>query len=245
MRTSCLIRIFLRSLLIQSSFNFWRMQNLGFAFAMIPLIRQCRGDEGRVSRMLVRHLQGFNTHPYLSGPVIGSVVKLEETAEESHGGQDIIEVKNALMGPYAAIGDTFFWGAWRPFSVIAAVILAIEGIILAPILFLLIYNPLHFWVRMKGFIEGYRRGTEGIHFVSAMNLPGLAGKVRWLSLVMLGILAALVTQRTGHALSGIPEIITSAFALTAILLCFWIIKKGVSPIGLLYGMMALFTLVSL
>jgi mannose/fructose/N-acetylgalactosamine-specific phosphotransferase system component IID len=78
-----------------------------------------------------------------------------------------------------------------------------------------------------------------------MNLPGLAGKVRWLSLVMLGILAALVTQRTGHALSGIPEIITSAFALTAILLCFWIIKKGVSPIGLLYGMMALFTLVSL
>jgi len=46
--------------------------------------------------------------------VIGSVVKLEETAEDSHDGQDIIEVKNALMGPYAAIGDTFFWGPGGP-----------------------------------------------------------------------------------------------------------------------------------
>jgi len=57
-----------------------------------------------------------------------------------------------------------------------------------------------------------------------MNLAGLAGKVRWLSLVMLGSWQP-GNAKDDHALSGTPEIITSAFTLTAILLCFWIMKK--------------------
>ena len=245
MRTSCLVRIFLRSLLIQSSFNFWRMQNLGFAFAIIPMIRQGGGENGRASRILIRHLQAFNTHPYLSGPIIGSVVKLEEEAGDSAEGREIIEMKNTLMGPYAAIGDTFFWGAWRPFCMIPAVILAMEGFILAPLLFLIVYNTLHVWVRLKGFVEGYRRGKEGIHFVRGMSLPGLAGKIRWLSLIMLGIMMVLATRHMSGGLSSAPEIMISGLALATVLLCVWIKQKGVPTLLLLYGMAALLTLFSL
>jgi PTS system mannose-specific IID component len=245
MRTSCLIRIFLRSLLIHSSFNFWRMQNLGFAHAMIPMLRQKGGDRHEVSRFLLRHLEGFNTHPYLSGPLIGSVVKLEETAREGSAGQICSEVKNTLMGPYAAIGDTFFWGAWRPFSAILAVLVAREGYILAPVLFLAVYNPLHCWVRCRGFLEGYRSGREGIRFISAMNLPALAGKIRWLSLAMLGALAAVAAQGTTPELIGNAAIVTGSLAMAAVLLFFWILKKGASAILLLYGMVALLTLISL
>ena len=221
------------------------MQNLGFAHAMIPLIRQKCGDKKEVSRFLVRHLEGFNTHPYLSGPVIGSVVKLEETTEADQAGPVCSEVKHTLMGPYAAIGDTFFWGAWRPFSVILAVLLAREGFVLAPVLFLIVYNPLHLWVRCRGFLEGYRRGRDGIRFISAMNLPAAAGKIRWLSLAMLGTLAALAAQSTSHALSGAPAVLAGFLALAAVLLCFWMLKKGASAILLLYGMVALLTLFSL
>jgi len=115
MRTSCPIRVFLRSLLIHSSFNFWRMQNLGFAYAMLPLIRRKGLNRKDVSGFLVRHLEGFNTHPYLSGPVIGSIARLEETTEGGQAGPICSEVKNTLMGPYAAIGDTFFWAPGGPF----------------------------------------------------------------------------------------------------------------------------------
>ena len=242
MSASCRIRIFLRSLLIHSSFNFWRMQNLGFAYTMIPLILQRGADKEAVSRFLARHLEGFNTHPYLSGPVIGSVVRLEETTEEGQAGSACSEMKNALMGPYAAIGDTFFWGAWRPFSAIMAVLLAREGFVLAPVLFLVVYNPLHFWVRCKGFLEGYRRGREGIRFVSAMNLPEAAGKIRWLSLAMLGALAALAAQSAGHAAGETPALITGALSLAAVLLCFWLLKIGASAILLLYGTAAVLIL---
>ncbi|OPY07595.1 MAG: Mannose permease IID component [Syntrophaceae bacterium PtaB.Bin095] len=245
MRTSCPIRVFLRSLLIHSSFNFWRMQNLGFAYAMLPLIRRKGLNRKDVSGFLVRHLEGFNTHPYLSGPVIGSIARLEETTEGSQAGPICSEVKNTLMGPYAAIGDTFFWGAWRPFSAIVAVLLAREGFILAPVFFLIVYNPPHFWVRCRGFLEGYRRGRDGIGFISAMNLPAAAGKIRWLSLAMLGVLAALAAQSTGHAIGSDPAFVPGALSLTVVLLCFWLLKMGATAILLLYGMAALLTLFSL
>ena len=110
------------------------------------------------------HLQMFNTHPYFSAPIIGSVVRLEE----EHVLKDrrlamSNSIKQSLMASYAAIGDIFFWGALRPFISIIAVILIYMGLTLAPVVFLLIYTPVHFWVRLKGFIEGYRKGKRDLN----------------------------------------------------------------------------------
>ncbi len=150
------------------------MQNLGFAFALLPLIRrEC--DPRRLAESLRSHLQMFNTHPYLTAPVIGAVARIEEegdTAAAEH-------LKKAVMGPYAAIGDPFFWGALRPFSAVVAVILALKGILLAPLAFLLLYNPAHLWVRGKGFIEGYRQGKGSIEFIRGLNLPAVTGRIRF------------------------------------------------------------------
>ena len=155
-----LFSIFIRSLSIQASFNFWRMQNLGFAFTVLPLIRREKGDRKRFSESLVRHLQMFNTHPYLSAPVIGSVV----TIEEGGGATEADHVKIALMGPYAGIGDAFFWGALRSFASVGASILALSEVLLTPLAYLVLYNPAHLWVRAKGYWEGYRDGQERDRF---------------------------------------------------------------------------------
>jgi PTS system mannose-specific IID component len=130
------------------------MQNLGFVFAVIPLIKSADMDDIEASRVLNRHLQMFNTHPCLAGAVLGSVVKLEEEIKD---GREVEDLKKALMGPYAAMGDAFFWGAWRPFSAIGGVVLMMEGVLWAPLFFLILYNPVPFYVRLKGFIEGIAR----------------------------------------------------------------------------------------
>ena len=150
----------MRSLTIQASFNFCRMQNLGFAFALLPLIRRER-DPRRLAESLDETSADVQ-YPSLSGraghrlPWRGSRKRaIPEAADH---------LKKALMGPYAAIGDPFFWGALRPFSAVGAVILALKGVLLAPLAFLLLYNPAHLWVRGKGFIEGYRRGKGRYRF---------------------------------------------------------------------------------
>jgi PTS system mannose-specific IID component len=217
------------------------MQNLGFAFSVIPLIKSISKDGIHASQMLSRHLKLFNSHPYLAGPVLGAVVKLEE---QTHDGLDVIELKQTLMGPYAAMGDAFFWGAWRPFSVIGTVVLLMEGLLWAPLVFLMMYNPVPFYVRLKGFIEGYRRGRRGIDFIGGLNLPDLAGKIRWASVLLLAILAMQLSQRAGHAYAVVPDLLMGFVFLGVILVCFWMLMRGGSAMTILYGTVALFLLLS-
>ena len=222
--------MFLRSLTIQASFNFTRMQSLGFAFALLPLTRrEC--DPRTTHGVAERHLQMFNTHPYLTALVIGAVARIEEEGDTTAADH----LKKAVMGPYAAIGDPFFWGALRPFSAVVAVILALKGFLLAPLAFLLLYDPAHAWVRGKGFIEGYRLGKGSIEFIRGMNLPAVTGRIRFLSLILIGILAAMAAEMAFHSWTFLPEIPVKAVALGLTILCFMGVRRGISPVRILYG----------
>lgn len=217
------------------------MQNLGLVYAMIPLLREQKLSEKDEAEMLTRHLQMFNTHPYLSAPLIGSIVRMEEQRQEA---SSIMTVKQSLMGPYAAIGDTFFWGALRPCAGIFAVGLAWMGWILAPLAFIVVYTPIHIWVRSKGFIEGYRQGKQGIEFIRRINLPLIASRVRWLSLIILAGFGAWFLQGGYSIFTGMSRLVAVAVALAVILLCWLLIKKGVSQIYILYGAAVLFLIIS-
>ncbi len=240
MKKKVLFRIFLRSLTIQTSFNFYRMQSLGFAFSLLPLTRQ-ECDPQRRSASLMRHLEMFNTHPYLTGLVIGSVVRLEEDGDTEAADH----LKKAVMGPYAAIGDPFFWGALRSFSSVTAVLLALMGVLLAPLVLLILHNPTHLWVRGKGFIEGYRRGKGSIDFIRMLDLPGVAGKIRLLSLTLIGILSAVAGEMFYRSWTFLPEIPVKAVVLVLIILCFTGVRRGISPVTVLYGMMLLCMVLSI
>ncbi|PKN17142.1 MAG: hypothetical protein CVU71_17775 [Deltaproteobacteria bacterium HGW-Deltaproteobacteria-6] len=241
MKREALIQIFIRSFFIHAALNFRRMQNLGFVYAMIPLLREQKMSGKDETEILTRHLQMFNTHPYLSAPLIGSIVRMEEQRQDV---TSIMMVKQSLMGPYAAIGDTFFWGALRPCAGIFAAGLAWMGWMLAPLAFIVIYEPMHIWVRLKGFMEGYRQGKQGIEFVRRIDLPRIAGRVRWLSLIVLAGFGALLLQSGYSAFAGMQRFVVAAAALAVILICWLLIKKGVSQIYILYGAVVLFLIFS-
>jgi len=221
------------------------MQNLGFAYAIIPLLEERKRPGKDQEDMLIRHLQMFNTHPYLSAPLIGSIIRMEEERPDGGNPSSITMVKQSMMGPYAAIGDTFFWGALRPFAGIFAVSIAWLGWILAPLAFMLIYTPAHIWVRGKGFIEGYRRGKQGIESLRKMDLPRIAANIRWLSLIVLAGFGIWYVQDGYSALKEASRLFVAGASLAVILICWFMIKKGVSQIYILYGAVILFMIFSL
>lgn len=211
------------------------MQNLGFAFAMIPSIRFLSRDREEKSRMLCRHLQSFNTHPCLSGPIIGSVMRLEEDLYRDGNCDEADRLKTALMAPYAAMGDSLFWGSLKPLAAVVGVLLALKGFIIAGLVLLLLYNPLHLWIRLKGFLEGYRKGKDGVDFIRDMNLPRLSGMIRWASVLVLGGLAWAASDLPVFPAAVHAGIVQKAAALCLILVCFVMIRKGVSVLSILYG----------
>jgi len=245
-KKTTLIKIFLRSFFIHTTLNFKRMQNIGFCMAIIPLIREMRLHREESERILTDHVQMFNTHPYLSAPIIGSIVRLEEEkASKKEAFSDTVSIKQSLMASYAAIGDIFYWGALRPFAAIVAVMLSYLGLAVAPVVFLLIYTPAHLWVRLKGFIEGYRRGKTGFEFIRSLNLPGAAVKIRWIALaVLIGLMVLLSGEGAQWPFVETCGVLMKLTALAIVMGCLFLIQKGVSQVYIIYGAVAIFMIIS-
>ncbi len=240
MKKKTLAEIFLRTLFIHSSWNFPGMQNLGFAYSLIPLARSRANREWSID-MLTRHMSPFSSHPYLAGAIVASVAKLEENTGARSLSPEAVHRKEALMAPYAAVGDPFFWGGLRPFTSVAGVFLALEGAVVAPLLFLLAYNVVHIWIRLRGFVEGYRDGNGGIVFQKKLALPSQTRKFKWCSTFFLSSLCAIYID-SSLLFSDFTWVFAAAMGgfLICVLFCFWLVGRGISSLILLYGAMLFF-----
>lgn len=136
-----LISMFIRSNFHQGSWNFERMQALGFCFEMVPIIRRLYSGEER-KQAIKRHLEFFNTHPYVTAPILGVTAAMEE--EKANGApiedSTINGLKVGLMGPLAGVGDPIFWGTIRPVFAALGATIAMTGNILGPILFFVLFQ---------------------------------------------------------------------------------------------------------
>ena len=121
-----------RSMFLQGSWNYERMQNGGWAYSLIPALKKLYPSGEEAKEALKRHLEFFNTHPYVAAPIIGVTLALEE---ERANGADIDDaaiqgVKVGMMGPLAGIGDPVFWFTVRPIVGAIAASLAVGGSII-------------------------------------------------------------------------------------------------------------------
>ena len=152
----------MRSTFLQGSWNYERMQNGGYAYAMSPAIKKLYKTKEDRAAALKRHLEFFNTHPYLASPIIGVTLALEE--EKANGvevdDQAITGVKVGMMGPLAGVGDPVFWFTARPIIAGLGASLAISGNIMGPILFFVIWNILRIAFMWYTQEYGYKLGTR-------------------------------------------------------------------------------------
>ena len=82
------------------------MQNGGWAFSMIPAIKKLYKTKEDRAAALERHLEFFNTHPYVASPIIELFALEEERANGAPVDDVTIQgVKVGMMGPLAGIGD--------------------------------------------------------------------------------------------------------------------------------------------
>ena len=182
-----------RSTFLQGSWNYERMQNGGWAYSMIPAIKKLYTTKEDRSAALKRHLEFFNTHPYLASPVLGVTLALEEERANGAPVDDVAiqGVKVGMMGPLAGVGDPVFWFTVRPMLGALGASLALSGNILGPILFFLFWNIIR-WSFMWFTQEfGYRTGSK----ITDNLGGGLLQKItKGASILGMFVLAALVQR---------------------------------------------------
>ena len=164
--------VFWRSFALQGAFNYERMQNVGYMYSMLPVIKRLYKNREDQSAAINRHLEIFNTTPAVVPIIMGiSTAMEEENANNSDFDvQSINAVKASLMGPLAGIGDSIFWGTLRVIAAGIGVSIANDGSIFGPILFLLLYNVPNFLLRFFGLKMGYQVGVTSLDRIQKEGL---------------------------------------------------------------------------
>ncbi|GBD80719.1 PTS system mannose-specific transporter subunit IID [Tetragenococcus halophilus subsp. halophilus] len=154
-------KVFWRSFQMEFSWHYERQMNLAYAYAMIPILKRVYKSKEQMSASLKRSLEFFNTTPHIVTLILGINAAMEEenAEDENFDVSTIDSIKTSLMGPLAGIGDSFFWGTLRLIATGIGTSLALQGNILGPILFLLVFNVPHILLRYFATNWGYKLGT--------------------------------------------------------------------------------------
>ena len=187
------IKVWWRSTFLQGSWNYERMQNGGWAYTLIPALKRLYHTKEDRAAALKRHLEFFNTHPYLASPILGVTMALEE--ERANGApiddKAIQGVKVGMMGPLAGVGDPVFWFTVKPIIGALAASMAIAGNILGPILYFVLWNAIRMaflWYTQE---FGYKAGSKITEDLSG----GLLGEVtKGATILGMFILGSLVNR---------------------------------------------------
>ncbi|MEQ2532710.1 PTS system mannose/fructose/sorbose family transporter subunit IID [Roseburia inulinivorans] len=228
-----------RSLNLQASFNYERMQAAGWLYCILPGLMKIHGDNEEDLKTSMQHnLEFFNTHPFLVTFVMGIVLSLEQQKADINM---IRSVRVAAMGPLGGIGDAIFWFTLVPITAGITANMAINGSLAGPILFLLIFNAVQMLVRFGLMNWSYKLGSQAIEILTA-NAKEFTRAASMLGVFVVGALTSnyggttiALTIENGESpiviqsiLDGVlPKLIPLAITLGLYVL---IKKKGWSPV---------------
>ncbi|MGL5614714.1 MAG: PTS system mannose/fructose/sorbose family transporter subunit IID [Sarcina sp.] len=230
-----------RSLLLQASFNYERMQACGWLYSLLPGLKKIHKNKEDLSNSMKDHMEFFNTHPFLVTFIMGLVIAMEENKEDR---DTIRAIKVATMGPLGGIGDALFWLTALPICVGIGADLARNGSIAGPIVFLVMFNILHFGLRFFLMSYGYKTGVNAIatlkdqtkkisHAASILGLTVVGGLIA----SMVNLKTALVIN-VGEASVNVQEgvldmVMPNILPILYTFLMYRLLKKGVSPVILI------------
>ena len=154
----------LRAYFLQNGFNYSNYQGLGYALVMYPAFKKLYGDNpAKLAKELDNNCEFYNTNPNFL-PFITSIhLAMAENGMEY---DEIRGIKMALMGPLAGIGDSLSQFCIAPlFSTIFAS-MAMDGVAIAPLLFLICENVTLLAIKLVMGGYGRRLGTSMIDKLS-------------------------------------------------------------------------------
>lgn len=184
--------LFMRTFFVQSLWNFERLQNVGFLYVMYPVLKKLYPDKEKRKEVLLRHTGFFNTNPYMANIVFAMVINAEKdiAGGKTKNTKKPEMLKSVISGPIAAIGDSFFWGTWRPATSFVAILLSILSINMfdanylwvAPIIFIFLYNIVHILFRYWILFISFRLNEQMIKIVAKFELTYIGDIVRLIGL---------------------------------------------------------------
>lgn len=230
-----------RSLLLQASFNYERMQASGWLYGLLPALQKIHTNPRDLSRAMKGHMGFFNTHPFLVTFVMGIVLAMERSKQNVNS---IQSTKIAVGAPLGGIGDAMFWLTLLPICGGIGADLALQGSIMGAVVFFLLFNVVHFGLRFGLAHYAYRMGVAAIPVIKA-NTRKVGHAASIVGMTVIGALVATYVRlgttleiTAGDAVvklqaDVLDKLMPAFLPLLYTLAMYTLIRKGWSPLRLI------------
>jgi len=185
------------SFFLEPSWNYERMQALGYLYSILPALKVIYKDEEKLKEAARVHLEFFNTNPFFAPILMGINIATEE---ERPGDWDLVRaIKTGLMGVFAGLGDSLIYlviGAVLLILGSTYTLLATESAMFAyiPLLVIVIFNAIFIPFRLMGLNFGYKRGLRITESFKAEKVKGIRSIFEWLAVVSIGAVLPVVLR---------------------------------------------------
>ena len=245
-------KMFWYSIPLYSSWSMERQAAPGCLFTMMPLLKKLYKDQPeKLKESLVRNNELYAIADQFHEFVAGVLISMEEQNAKTDGFDTsaISNVKVALMGPLAGVGDSFFLGTLRVLAIGIGASLMAEGNPLGILMFILVWNVPCFLIKYFGTFLGYRLGAN---FITKAAESGIMQKIMEAAgmLGMMAIGAMSVTSvhtnfalaiGSGEGATTIQAVLDSIMPACASIGLTWgmyaLLRKKVHPLILIFGVM--------
>ncbi len=155
-------------------FCFSRYMGPALAYGLYPFINWLYKDKPKEEKgKALLRLNGFwNCEAVMHNFAIGILASMEKDHVQTGNTTEatIEAIKASLIGPLSAVGDTIFWIVWRILVTGVALTFALQGSIVGPLLFIVVYNAPKYYLRYYLQLLGYRTGSEILVSMSESGL---------------------------------------------------------------------------
>ena len=166
----------------QSPFNYETMQSGGWIYSIHPAMEKIYdGDADLLAEKYKDHFKFYNTHPWMGNIILGACIAIEST-KDPDATKQAVEMRTALMGPLAGIGDAIIWIMFMTILGAIAAYMALEGSIVGWVIAEAIQLVIWF-AFYKLFFVAYEQGVTFVttrsaqlqHITEAASVLGLSG----------------------------------------------------------------------
>ena len=184
----------------QATQNFERMMGLAFCHVLEPILKKLyKNDPEEYRRSLQRHMQFYNTEPQLGSLIPGITIAMEEARAKGEDVNEelIVNTKNALMGPFAGIGDSMLIGTYSPILLSIAMSMCInDGNPVGPLFFCAVWLVTIVGLQWYLFHKGYDMGigAANLFFTNKALADKITTGLTMMGLIVIGGVAATTVK---------------------------------------------------
>lgn len=244
----------------QICYNWERLMGLGFCHTMTTAIKKLYGDDQEeMKAALTRHMEYYNTENTWGSMIPGIVCSLEE--DRANGGdvqpETISNLKTALMGPLAGIGDTITQSLVKVILLGIGIDMAMKGNAFGPILFVLAFSAYAILVSHFVFFQGYKLGKTSVtKLLTGGTVKTVTEALGAVGMIVLGALIAKnigistplvfsLGQTTVKLQEVLDAIVPKLLPMILFIATYHLLKKGKKPTTVMIYLMVAAVVLSL